>query len=120
VSLSMKGMMGLVLKRRVMHWRYDLDTSLVDLCTLLKADLVVIDASRVLSTGGPGGPGKILKEDTIIASRDMVAADAYTVSRFEWYGRRFKPRQVGHIMQAHERRLGRMDVENLKIKSKSL
>jgi len=117
VSLSMKGMMGLVYNRRVMHWAVDLDEAIVDLCTVLKADLTVIDASRVLSTNGPGGPGKILQENTIIASRDMVAADASAVSMFEWYGQRFKPGQVAHIKRAHERGFGRMDLENLNIKN---
>ena len=114
VSLSMKGMMGLIYNRGVFHGRYDLDTSIVDLCTVLKADLTVIDASRVLSTGGPQGPGKVIREDKVIASADMVAADAMAVSLFEWYGRRFKPSQVNHIRLAHRRGLGRMDVENLK------
>ncbi len=113
VSLSMKGMMGLIYDRGVFHGRYDLDTSIVDLCTVLKADLAVIDASRVLSTGGPQGPGKLIREDKIIASTDMVAADATAVSMFEWYGRRFKPGQVNHIRIAHKRGLGRMDIENL-------
>ena len=113
VSLSMKGMMGLIYDRGVFHGRYDLDTSIVDLCTVLKADLSVIDASRVLSTGGPQGPGKVIREDTVIASGDMVAADATCVSMFEWYGRRFKPSQVNHIRLAHKRGLGRLDIENL-------
>ena len=90
-----------------------MDTGIVDLCTVLKADLTVIDASRVLSTGGPQGPGKVIREDTVIASADMVAADATAVSMFEWYGRRFKPSQVNHIRLAHKRGLGRMDIENL-------
>lgn len=113
VSPSMKGMMGLIYDWGVFHGRYDLDTSIVDLCTLLKADLAVIDASRVLSTGGPQGPGKVIRENTVIASADMVAADATAVSLFEWYGRRFKPSQVNHIRLAHKRGLGRMDIENL-------
>lgn len=120
VSLSMKGMMGLIYNRRAMHWRYDLHTSIVDLCTVLKAHLTVIDATRVLSTNGPGGPGKVLKENTVIASADMVAADALTVASFEWYGKKYQPRQVRHIREAHERGLGRMDIENLKIKTISL
>ena len=117
VSLSMKGMMGLNYNRRVMHSQYDLDTSIVDLCTILKADLTVIDGTRVLSTNGPRGPGKVLKMDTIIASKDMVAADAYAVSIFEWYGKKFKPGQIRHIFEAHKRGLGRMDVENLNVKA---
>ncbi len=120
VSLSLKGMMGLIYDRGVFHGRYDLDTSIVDLCTVLKADLTVIDASRVLSTGGPQGPGKISRENTIIASADMVAADATAVSMFEWYGRRFKPAQVNHIRLAHQRGLGRMDIENLNTRKVSV
>lgn len=114
VSLSMKGMMGLISNRRVMH-RLDLHEAITDLASLLTPHLVVIDASRVLSTGGPGGPGKVLTPKTIIASADMVAADAYTVSAFEWYGSSYSPDQVKHIRLAHQRGLGRMDIENIKI-----
>lgn len=120
VSLSLKGMMGLIYSREVMHYLYDLNTAIVDLCSFLKPALVVIDGSRVLSTNGPGGPGKVLKMDTIIASRDMVAADAQAVSMFEWYGRRMEPRQVKHIRIAHERGLGRMDLSGLTIGKKSV
>ena len=115
VSLAMKGMMGLILDRGVMHRRFDLHTAIVDLNTLLRPALVVMDATRVLSTNGPFGPGKVLQENTVIASRDIVAVDALTVQSFEWYGRRIEPRQVRHILLAHERGLGSMDVDNLRI-----
>ncbi len=120
VSLSMKGLMGLILNRRAFHWRYDLDQAVVDLADLLKPDLALIDASRVLSTGGPNGPGKVLGAGTILASADMVAADAATVARFEFAGKMHQPRQVRHIRLAHEQGLGRMDVENLTVKQISL
>ena len=116
VSLSMKGMMGLVYDRGVMHSRYDLHEAIVDLASLLKPDLVVVDGSHVLSTNGPGGPGRVLKRDTIIASADMVAADAQAVAMFEWYGRKLEPRNVKYIRIAHERGLGRMDLDNLRLK----
>lgn len=119
VSLSMKGMMGLIHNRRILH-RLDLHTAIADLASLLKADLTVIDATRVLSSGGPGGPGKVLTPGTIIASRDMVAADAYTISAFEWYDRKYTPDQVKHVRLAHQRGLGRMDIENLNIKKISV
>lgn len=118
VSLSMKGMMGLIYNRRIMH-RLDLHTAITDLASLLTADLTVIDATRVLSSGGPGGPGKVLTPETIIASRDMVAADAYAISAFEWYGEKYSPDQVKHVRLAHERGLGRMDIENLTVKKHS-
>jgi uncharacterized protein (DUF362 family) len=116
VSLSMKGMMGLIKNRMVMHMM-DLHEAIVDLASVLTPALAVVDGSRVLSTGGPGGPGKVLQMNTVIASADMVAADAYAVSAFEWYGKRYRPDQVKHIRRAHERRLGRMDVENLTVSS---
>jgi len=119
VSLSMKGMMGLIYDRRTMHLK-SLHSGIADLSSILRADLAVIDATRVLSTGGPGGPGKMIRGDTVIASKDMVAADAYTISSFEWYGKKFKPSQVRHIREAHERGLGRMDVENLNVKTVSV
>lgn len=120
VSLSLKGQTGLILDRNVMHWRYDLDTAIVDLCFRLKPALAVIDASRVLSTNGPYGPGKVLTPGEIIASADPVAADAMTVASYEWYGRRIQPRQVAHIAQAHARGLGRMDIENMHVRRLSL
>ena len=113
VSLSLKGQMGLILDRRSMHARYNLDTSIVDLNSRIKPDLAVIDATRVLTTGGPGGPGKVITPGEVIASADPVAADATAVAAYEWYGQKMLPRQVGHIRKAHERGIGRMDIENL-------
>ena len=114
VSLSLKGMMGLIYDRGSLH-RKGLDSCIIDLCTVLRADLSVIDATHVLSTNGPRGPGKVLDENKVIASRDMVAADAVAVAEFTWYGKKFQPRQVAHIRHAHERGLGRMDIENLRV-----
>ncbi len=116
VSLAMKGMMGLIWDRSVMHKDHDLDSAIVDLCTLLRPQLVVIDATRVLSNNGPAGPGKVIRMDTIIASKDMVAADAQMVKMCEWNGKRFEPGQIKHIRLAHQRGLGRMDIQNLSIK----
>ena len=119
VSLSLKGMMGLIYDRGSLHWK-GLDSCIVDLCTVLKADLSVIDGTHVLSTGGPRGPGKVMNENKVIASRDMVAADAQAVAEFTWYGKKFQPRQVGHIREAHKRKLGRMDIENLGVERLAL
>ena len=115
VSLSLKGQMGLILDRRSMHSRYDLATSIVDLNLKVKPDLAVIDATRVLTSGGPGGPGAVIQPGEVIASADPVAADATAVAAYEWYGRKMQPRQVAHIREAHERGLGRMDIEKLKV-----
>jgi uncharacterized protein (DUF362 family) len=115
VSLSMKGMMGLIYDRNVFHVR-DLHECIVDMVSVLKPHLVVIDGTRILSTGGPGGPGKVIPLNLVVASPDMVAADAQMVTLGTWYGRRFEPKQVRHITIAAERGLGRMDLGSLKIK----
>ncbi|MDR3320508.1 MAG: DUF362 domain-containing protein [Desulfovibrio sp.] len=113
VSLSLKGQMGLIYNRRDMHSRYDLNTSIVDLVTRVKPTLAIIDATRVLTTNGPGGPGKVITPGEVIASADPVAADTTAVVSYEWYGRKIEPRQVEHLCIAHERGLGRMDIAAL-------
>ncbi|MDR1776269.1 MAG: DUF362 domain-containing protein [Desulfovibrio sp.] len=113
VSLSLKGQMGLIYDRHVMHSRYDLSASIVDLATRIKPALAVIDATRVLTTNGPGGPGKVILPGEVIASADPVAADATAVASYEWYGRKMQPRQVPHLRLAHERGLGRIDIDAL-------
>jgi uncharacterized protein (DUF362 family) len=116
VSLSMKGMMGLIYDRRDFHLNLDLNTAVVDLCTVLRPALTVIDVSRLLTSGGPGGPGKVLTLNKIIAATDMVAADAAAVELGTWYGRKFKAGQIKHLRMAHERGLGNMDVAGQVVK----
>ena len=112
-SLSLKGQMGLIFDRRIMHYRYNLATAIVDLNTLIKPHLAVIDATRVLTTDGPGGAGLIITPGEVIASADAVAADAFAVSSYEWYGRKIKPEQTAYLRIAHERGIGRIDIDNL-------
>lgn len=116
VSLSMKGMMGLIHDRLPFHSRYNLHEAIVDMVSVLKPHLVVVDGTRILSTGGPGGPGKVIPLNLVIASADMVAADAQMVALGTWYDRTMQPNQVRHIRVASERGLGRMDLNNLNVK----
>ena len=120
VSLSLKGMMGLIYDRKDFHLNLDLDSAIVDLCTVLQPKLTVIDASRILSDGGPGGPGKVIPVNKIIASTDMVAADAMAVELGIWYGRKFRAQQVKHIQLAHQRGLGNMETAGQTIKEVSV
>ncbi len=110
LSLYMKGMMGLIYNRRDFHLNMDLNTAVVDLCTVLKPQLAVIDVSRLLTSGGAGGPGKALTINKITALAYVVAADAATAELGTWYGTKFKARQVKHIRKAHKRGLGNMDI----------
>jgi len=117
VSLSMKGMMGLIFDRGSFHSRYNLHEAIVDMVTILKPDLVVIDGTRILSTNGPGGPGEVIPLNLVVASTDMVAADAQMIALGTWYGRKFRPDQVRHVTLAARRGLGRLDLKNLNVKN---
>lgn len=116
VSLSMKGMMGLIYNRSVFHYAMDLNSAIVDLCTILKPSLTVIDATRILTEGGPGGPGKVITMNRVIASTDMVAADSTAVELGTWYGRKIKASSIEHIRLAHNRGLGSMNISNMSVK----
>jgi uncharacterized protein (DUF362 family) len=117
VSLSMKGMMGLIFDRGSFHSRHNLHKAIVDMVTALKPHLVVIDGTKILSTGGPGGPGKVITLNKVIASADMVAADAQMISLGTWYDRKFQPAQIKHVQIAAERGLGRLDLDKMNIKT---
>jgi len=118
VSLSMKGMMGLVFdnSRRTFHTN-GLHESIVDMVTVLKPHLVVIDGTRILASGGPIGPGEVIPLNLIIASTDMVAADAQMVTLGTWYGKKLQPREVKYINIAAERGLGRIDLDKLNVEN---
>jgi uncharacterized protein (DUF362 family) len=107
--------MGLILDRYSFHSKYNINQALADLATVIKPQLTILDATRALVSGGPGGPGEVQKPNLIIAGIDPVAVDSYAVSIAPWYGQNFKGRQVEHLLVAHQRGLGKIDLEQLRI-----
>jgi len=114
VSLGMKGLMGVIWERESFHAQININQALADLATVIKPQLTLLDATRALVTGGPGGPGEVKKTNLIIAGIDPVAVDAYGVTVAPWYGQNFKGRQVEHLLVAHQRGLGKLDIDQLK------
>ncbi len=115
VSMGVKGLMGMIWDRESFHSKYDIDQAIADLATLLKPQLTILDATRALVSGGPGGPGEVVKPNVVIAGTDPVAVDSYAVTLTPWYGQNFKGRQVKHLLAASQRGLGKIDVDQLKI-----
>jgi len=115
VSLGLKGLMGVIWDRYSFHAKYDIDQAIVDLASVIKPHLTILDATRAMVSGGPGGPGEVVKPNLIIAGTDPVAVDSYAVTVTPWYGQNFKGRQVKHLLNAHQRGLGKIDPESLKI-----
>ncbi|HBB16589.1 MAG TPA: hypothetical protein DCZ97_06115 [Syntrophus sp. (in: bacteria)] len=115
VSLGLKGLMGLIWDRESFHFRFNINQGIADLATVIKPQLTILDATRAMVSGGPGGPGDVKKPNLIVAGIDPVAVDSYGVGIVPWYGRNFNGRQVEHLSIAHQRGLGKIDVEKLKI-----
>lgn len=115
VSMGIKGLMGLIWDRTSFHDKYNINQALADLATVIKPQLTILDASRALVSGGPGGPGEVQKPNLIIAGVDPVAVDSYGVTVAPWYGQNFKGRQVEHLLVAHQRGLGKIDLDQLRI-----
>ncbi len=88
-----------------------LSQCIADLNTLRKPALCVVDASEVLSTNGPGGPGKLAKLNRVVVGRDSVGIDAYCAKLLG-----LNPKAIGMIQQAAAHGLGTADPGRLTIK----
>jgi len=111
LSLSMKNWMGSVSNEDRRGWHRDgLHQCIADFSTLVKPKLVIIDATRILLTKGPQGPGDLAYPDEIILCTDPVAADAYAATLFKK-----DPFDIGYIKIAHEMGIGCGDMKQNKV-----
>ncbi len=110
LTLSMKNLLGVVDNRGNFHPNFS--QRLPDLSSFVKPALNVVDAVRILMNNGPASGTKddVKQLDTIIITQDIVAADAYATS---FFGK--KPEDLKYIPVAAERKIGRMDINNLRI-----
>jgi len=116
VTLGLKNMMGILGGNRgKIHNHFDV--KIVDLNTVIKPQLTILDAVRILLRNGPqgGNLNDVKQLDTIIAGVDPVAVDAYGATLFG-----LKPAELGFLREAHSRGLGKMDLETLKIEMVNL
>jgi uncharacterized protein (DUF362 family) len=109
VTLSMKNWMGSVEDRRFWH-NNNLHQCIADFSTFLKPKLVIIDATRIMLTKGPQGPGDLDHPHELILSTDPVAADAYATTLFKK-----EPFEIGHIKIAHEMGVGCGDLSKVNV-----
>jgi uncharacterized protein (DUF362 family) len=119
VSLGMKNLMGLTWDRGTFHMK-NLHRAIAELSTVIRPNLVIVDATRALTSGGPGGPGKTARLDKVVAGSDPVAVDAYTVGLTQWYNKSFTGKSVKYIVAANELGLGEIDTTKMRIKSVSV
>jgi uncharacterized protein (DUF362 family) len=127
LTLGMKNMMGTVKNRPAIH--ADIHRMIADLAAYVRPELTVVDAMRILTDHGPEGQNNtkyVLQMNTVIASADIVAADAYATRLFgavdpgnHWHSFYSKlqedPNNLGYIKFGAEWGLGRSDLANLNI-----
>lgn len=111
LTIGVKNIMGIVGgKRGQLH--QSLAQKVADLNTVVKPKLTIVDATRILLRNGPSG-GKLddVKElHTLIASPDVVAADAYATTLFDK-----APDSLETTRVAAEMGLGVMDLNRVKV-----
>uniref|UniRef100_C6E8I7 DUF362 domain-containing protein n=1 Tax=Geobacter sp. (strain M21) TaxID=443144 RepID=C6E8I7_GEOSM len=111
LTLGMKNVMGIMGGNRGSIHK-NLDQALADVNGYFKPQLTVIDATRILTAHGPQGGNladvKVLNQ--VIASTDMVAADAYATTLFG-----LKPSDIAVTRTAYQRGLGEMNLDRIRV-----
>jgi uncharacterized protein (DUF362 family) len=111
LTIGMKNIMGIMGGNRgALHKQ--LDVALADVNAVFKTHLTVVDATRILTAHGPqGGDRRDVKVlNKVVASTDIVAADAYATTLFG-----LKPEDIAVTVTAHKRGLGEMRIDRMKI-----
>ena len=111
LTLGLKNVMGIMGGNRGYIHR-NLDVALADINAHVKTHLTIIDATRILTAHGPQGGNiadvKVLNK--VIASTDIVAADAFATTLFG-----MKPGDIPVTVTAYKRGLGEMNLDKIKI-----
>jgi len=111
LTMCLKNMMG-----AIGGWRgrihVGLAQNIADMNLLLRPDLHVLDATRIMLRSGPSG-GRLEDVEVrnlVFAGADPVALDAVGAGLFG-----MKPADIGHIVKSHEAGRGEMDLNKIKI-----
>ena len=110
LSLAGKNLLGVVYRPNQFH--RNLGQRVADLVSLVQPQLTVVDAVRTLMRRGPSGGNldDVKKQDTVIASHDIVAADSYAATLFGLEGR-----FISYVQAAADMGLGTLDLSSIKI-----
>lgn len=116
VSFGLKSAMGAVWSRKPFHIFMDLHKAVADLAFAVRPHLTILDATKVLLTNGPKGPGETASPGKLYAGRNVVAVDAAALSVARFDGRIMTLEDAKHIKYAGQLGLGECDVAKLRIR----
>jgi len=123
---TMKNLMGLnsPVSNRTFHrpnWQTDpeavahLEQSIVDLNKAVKPALNVVDATEIIVTNGPFGPGQLFRPGKVVAGTDRVAIDAYCASLWG-----LDPKDIVQIKKGAEQGLGQIDLTKVVLREENI
>jgi uncharacterized protein (DUF362 family) len=113
LTMCLKNMMG-----AIGGWRgrihVGLHQNIADMNLILRPDLHVLDATRIMTKNGPKGgrPEDVEVRNLVAAGTDPVALDAFGTTLFG-----LKPADIGYIVKAFEAGRGEMDLNKIKFLS---
>jgi uncharacterized protein (DUF362 family) len=116
VSFGLKNAMGLIWDRKSFHTMLDMQQAIADLARVVKPHLTVLDATRVLLTNGPQGPGETQAVGRLVAGRNVVSVDAYGLTLARFNQRQMTPADARHIELAAAAGLGQANVGRMRVK----
>jgi uncharacterized protein (DUF362 family) len=110
LTLAGKNLMGVITNRQGIH--PNLGQRISDLVSRVRPALTVVDAVRILVAYGPVGTSldDVRLTNTVIASHDIVAADAYAATLFDLTGA-----DISYVTAGAEMGLGTMDLNAIQI-----
>ncbi|MBN1427265.1 MAG: DUF362 domain-containing protein [Anaerolineae bacterium] len=110
LTLGGKNLLGIITNPSRIH--QNMGQRVADLVSAVRPSLTVIDGYRILMANGPTGGNldDVKQARTIIASHDIVAADAYATTLFDLTGE-----DIDYVKNAADMGLGTMDLSSIKI-----
>jgi len=111
LTMSMKNLMGIMGgERGTIH--QDFAQKIVDVNTLVRPHLVVLDATRMLIRNGPTGGNlkDVRSAKTVVAGTSQVTVDAFGTTLFG-----MKPTDLDYLVRAADQGLGIIDLSKLTI-----
>lgn len=115
LTLGGKNLLGVVTQPNRLH--RNLGQRIADLVSLVRPSLTVVDAVRILTANGPTGGSldDVQQTNTVIASHDIVAADAYATTLFGLTGS-----DISYIQAMADMGLGTTALDSIRIEEVSV
>jgi uncharacterized protein (DUF362 family) len=120
VALGLKNAMGLIKDRQAFHTLFDIHQGIADLGRVIKPSLTLVDATRVLLTNGPAGPGETATPNRMVAGFNVVSVDAYALTVARFNNKQMTLADASHIELAAKAGLGVADLTKLNVRKVSV